>query len=180
MLAGRNAKGETVVPLAYRVAYAFMHREGMRKGEAEGLTWAEVDLTRGLVSLDENKTDRSRSWVLDPGVRKVLERWKTLCGKPKASAPVFPGIKWDKLASYYRADCEAVGIGRARLFQVKANKLRLRAHDMRAFFVTAGMFSGHDALWITAVAVGPRRGKSNTRKCTGRESNPKEQHSLTW
>jgi hypothetical protein len=81
LLAGRNAKGETVVPLAYRVAYAFMHREGMRKGEAEVLAWAEVDLSRGLVSLDENKTDRPRSWVLDPGVRKVLERWKTLSGK---------------------------------------------------------------------------------------------------
>jgi hypothetical protein len=42
-----------------------------------------------------------------------------------------------------------VGIDRARLFQKKENKLRLRAHDMRAFFITAGMFPGRDALWIT-------------------------------
>jgi hypothetical protein len=31
----------------------------------------------------------------------------------------------------------------------RANRLRLRAHDMRAFFVTAAMYAGKDALWIT-------------------------------
>jgi integrase len=36
----------------------------MRKGEAKGLEWPELDLKKGLVSLDENKTDRPRSWVL--------------------------------------------------------------------------------------------------------------------
>jgi integrase len=149
LLAGRNAVGVVVVPLAYRVAYAFLHREGMRKGEAARLTWADVDLVKGLVSLDENKTDRPRSWVLNPGVLRVLERWKNLAPKTKAGDPVVPGIEWDKLAPHYRAHCEAVGIDRARLFQVKANKLRLRAHDMRAFFITAGMFAGRDALWIT-------------------------------
>jgi len=147
LLAGRNAAGEVVVPLAYRVAYAFLHREGMRKGEAARLTWGDLDLTKGLVSLDENKTDRPRSWVLNPGVVRVLERWKPTKAKP--SDAVFPGVKWDKLAPAYRAHCAAVGIDRARLFQSKANKLRLRAHDMRAFFITAGMFAGRDALWIT-------------------------------
>jgi hypothetical protein len=62
---------------------------------------------------------------------------------------VFPGVRWDKLAPIYRAHCEAVGITRARLFEKKTNKLRLRAHDMRALFPTAGMFAGKDALWLT-------------------------------
>jgi integrase len=149
LLAGRNAKGEVVVPLAYRVAYAFLHREGMRKGEAAHLTWGDVDLAKGLVSLDENKTDRPRSWVLDPGVAKVLAAWKKVCGKPASSAPVFREVAWDKLAPAYRTHCEEVGVTRARLFQAKANKLRLRAHDMRAFFITAGVFAGRDVLWIT-------------------------------
>jgi hypothetical protein len=38
VLRGRNDEGRVVVPLGYRVAYAFMHREGMRKGEARRLT----------------------------------------------------------------------------------------------------------------------------------------------
>jgi len=149
LLGGRNDAGEVVVPLGYRVAYAFLHREGMRKGEARCLTWGDVNLGKGIVSLDENKTDRPRSWVLTPGVVRVLERWKKASTKTTAADPVFTGIAWEKLALVYRAHCEAVGIVRERLFQKKANKLRLRAHDMRAFFVTGGMFAGHDALWIT-------------------------------
>jgi len=149
LLDGRNAAGEVVVPLGYRVAYAFLHREGMRKGEAQRLTWGDVDLSKGMVSLDENKTDRPRSWVLAPSVVRVLDAWKNLSKATKASDSVFVGIRWEKLAPVYREHCEAVGIDRARLFQKKANKLRLRAHDMRAFFITAGMFAGRDALWIT-------------------------------
>ncbi len=78
----------------------------------------------------------------------MLERWFEMSpGKP--TDPVFPGIAWDKLAPIFRDHCEAVGIDRARLFEKRANKLRLRAHDMRAFFVTAAMYAGKDALWIT-------------------------------
>jgi integrase len=151
LLAGRSAAGDTVVPLASRVLYAFFHREGMRKGEARALEWPELDLKKGLVSLDENKTDRPRSWVLDPGVLRALVVWHDTLGKPNAER-VFASIpdpSWEKLAALYRGHCEAVGIARARLFQKKENKLRLRAHDMRAFFVTAAMYAGKDALWIT-------------------------------
>jgi len=149
LLAGRPVGGGEPVPLAYRVAYVFLHREGMRKGEAQRLTWADLDLERGMVSLDENKTDRPRSWVLDPGVAKVLAMWRTQAGGKSASGLVFNDIQWDRLASVYREHCAAVGIDRERLFQKKANKLQLRAHDMRAFFITSGMFRGRDALWIT-------------------------------
>jgi hypothetical protein len=53
-----------------------------------------------------------------------------------------------KLAPIYRSHREAAGIKREPLFQKKANKLRLRAHDMRAFFVTAATYAGKDALWM--------------------------------
>jgi integrase len=151
LLAGRNPGGETVVPLAFRILYAFFHREGMRKGEAKALEWTEVDLKKGLVSLDENKTDRPRSWVLGTDVLRVLVVWHETLSKP-AAGRVFaavPDAAWEKLAPIYRGHCAGVGIDRARLFQKKENKLQLRAHDMRAFFVTAAMYAGRDALWIT-------------------------------
>ena len=44
------------VPLVRRLAYGFMCREGMRRGELQRLTWADVDLERGRVDLDINKT----------------------------------------------------------------------------------------------------------------------------
>jgi hypothetical protein len=61
-----------------------------------------MDLAKGLVSLDENKTDRPRSWVLNPGVVRVLERWKKITAAKKGDL-VFPDIAWDKLAPSYRA-----------------------------------------------------------------------------
>ena len=149
LLAGRNEKGEVTVPLPFRVAYAFLHREGMRKSEARALDWS--DIRRGEVALDENKTDRPRSWLLQPATRRMLEVWHVMQGKPK-SGLVFgaiPGPSWERLADLYREHCQAAGVDRERLFTRKANKLRLRAHDMRAFFITAGMFAGYDAMWIT-------------------------------
>jgi integrase len=59
LLIGRDAKGKTVVPLAYRVAYSFLHREGMRKSEVQNLTWADLNLDKGVVSLDLNKTGQA-------------------------------------------------------------------------------------------------------------------------
>ncbi len=149
LLRGRGAAGETVVPLEYRVLYAFMDREGMRKGEARGLARGDINTDKWIVSLDENKTDRPRSWVLAPDVARMLARWLKISPDAKATDPIFTGIQWEQLAAVYRSHCGAVGIDRARLYQRKANKLQLRAHDMRAFFTTAAMFAGRDALWIT-------------------------------
>jgi integrase len=61
LLRGETTGGGDPVPLAYQAVYLLMHREGMRKGEVQQLTWADLDLKRGMVSLDENKTDRPRS-----------------------------------------------------------------------------------------------------------------------
>jgi integrase len=60
------------VPLAHRVLYGLLSREGMRKGEARALRWRDVDLERGAVALDENKTDDPRAWALAPDVAAVL------------------------------------------------------------------------------------------------------------
>ena len=44
------------VPFGYWLLWGFLAREGMPEGEALGLTWDCVDLMRGMVRLDENKT----------------------------------------------------------------------------------------------------------------------------
>jgi hypothetical protein len=61
LLAGRDANGKVVVPLPFRALYGFLHREGMRKGEARALDWASLDLSRGTVDLDENKASTGRA-----------------------------------------------------------------------------------------------------------------------
>jgi hypothetical protein len=66
----------TAVPFGYRLLWGFLAREGMREGEALGLTWNVVDLVRGMVRLDENKTDDPRAWALDPGVAQALRVYR--------------------------------------------------------------------------------------------------------
>jgi len=57
--------GCAAVPLAYRLLWGFLAREGMRSSEAIQLRWGDVDLNDGSVVLDENKSDDPRSvvWV---------------------------------------------------------------------------------------------------------------------
>ena len=50
------------VPLAYRVLYGFLHREGGRRTESALLQWYELDLENEVVQLDENKTEHARWW----------------------------------------------------------------------------------------------------------------------
>src|ERR1019366_144223 len=51
-------------------------REGMRASELATLKWRDVDLERGRVRLDENKTDDPRAWALAPDVVRTLAWWK--------------------------------------------------------------------------------------------------------
>ncbi len=64
-----------LTPLVLRVLFGFLDREGMREGEAMALRRRDVDLERGAVKLDENKTDDPRAWALTPGVTAALKGW---------------------------------------------------------------------------------------------------------
>src|SRR5204862_1813640 len=50
------------VPLCRRVMYAFLHREGSRRGEVGSMQVRDIDLDNRTVSLDVNKTDHARFW----------------------------------------------------------------------------------------------------------------------
>lgn len=56
------------VPVRDRMVYGILAREGLRKGELMALRWDDLDLERGSVRLDANKTDDPRAWALHPGV----------------------------------------------------------------------------------------------------------------
>jgi integrase len=48
------------VPLALRVLFGFLSREGSRTSEAAAMRFIDLDLERGTLTLDENKTDDPR------------------------------------------------------------------------------------------------------------------------
>jgi integrase len=157
------------VPLAYRMLWGFLAREGMRTGEATALTWSTLDLENGCVELDENKTDDPRSWALDPSVCVALKWWRSTRKDEPADALVFrrPDVKetedgiarrgrprssavhnLDRSATMFRAHLAVAGVDRPQLTEHGPNRLRIRAHDLRGVFVTYSFVAGRNERWV--------------------------------
>lgn len=145
------------VPLEYRVFYGFLHREGPRVNEAARLTWSDLDLDRGSLVLDVNKTNDPRAWALSPGVSRGLRAWRTLLAQhgvsTKASDFVFVDMHGERLnenhaAARYREHLLAAGIDRAVLFERTDTRQQIRAHDTRATFVTVSLANGKSEAWV--------------------------------
>jgi integrase len=148
----------TAVPLCWRVLYGFLDREGCRVSEATALDLATADLRRGVVVLDENKTDDPRAGALGPDVVRALRAWvahrEATAGAPlPPSAPLFVDedgkpIGEASLAAQLREHLQAAGVDRASLFQHNETRLRIRAHDLRATFVTLALANGRTETWV--------------------------------
>lgn len=146
------------VALPLRVLFGFMAREGLRPGEAAALQWRDLDLKRGRVQLDENKTDDPRAWNLEPGTTAALERWRELspvrtglddrvfCSESGGTVMRHRrGSKTPELvikAEAYREALTAAGIDRPQLFTDTKVRQPTRIHDLRGLFVTWALASG--------------------------------------
>jgi len=148
------------VPLHYRLLWGFLAREGMREGEALALTWSAVDLTRGAIRLDQNKTDDPRAWPLDVGVLCALRRYKEthrpgaqpgdhVCTDAAGRPLALPGPF--KLPALLRRHLKAIGLHEERpeLFATTAERRRIRVHDLRGTFVTVALANGKSESWIS-------------------------------
>lgn len=135
--------------------YGVLIREGLRVSEALNLTWGALDLEHGVIHLDENKTNDPRDWSLDPGVLAALRIWKKFGKKGhSASDRVFARPDGRTLDRYEAAarlrDClRDAGVTREQLFERSKNRLALRAHDLRASFVTVSLGTGRSEAWVT-------------------------------
>ncbi len=142
------------VPIVRRLFYGFLAREGMRVSEALSLTWADVDLARGVVRLDTTKTDEARSWVMGEDVTRALVAWRKLRGKKADKVPhLFPpaliGRRPTSIARWLREGLELADVHRPELVVPKAGRLLLRAHDLRGSFVTLALATGRPEAWVT-------------------------------
>jgi integrase len=141
------------VPLVRRVFYGVLVREGLRVSEALGLTWPELDLERGVLRLDTNKTDDPRSWVMGEDTARALRACKKLRGgRVKKSPRVFPsallGSRF-RFARQLREELALAGVKRPELTQPKAGRMLLRVHDLRGSFVTLALATGRTEAWVT-------------------------------
>ncbi|WP_169928384.1 tyrosine-type recombinase/integrase [Labilithrix luteola] len=132
------------VDVRYRMLLGFLNREGPRKTEAKLMEWSDFDLENGTVTLDENKTDCPRSWVLDPSVHRALIRWKQIA---KGRGP-FEGLDVQHLGTSLRDWLKASDVKRPQLFKQSDRRIHFRAHDTRSTFVTLALANDRSEAWI--------------------------------
>ncbi len=152
----RRLMAAATIPLCYRLLWGFFCREGMRESEAIGLTWADLDLERGAVRLDVNKTDDPRAWALDPGVVAALQAWRSLRPDEEPGHLVFTDefgrtLRGDALCKLLHKHLRAIGLAdeRPELFTSTAQRLRIRVHDLRGTFVTVSLAQGRSEAWVS-------------------------------
>ena len=137
------------IPLVRRVFYGFLAREGMRESEALALRWTDLDLDKGAVKLDTNKTDDARTWALDPGVCRALVAWRAIRGREeKLKALVFQGLSLSRAAEVFRTDLRLCGVTRPELYETSKNRQPIRVHDLRATFVSLSLANNRTEGWI--------------------------------
>ncbi len=156
----RKLLGSSAVPLAWRMFYGFLAREGPRSGEAASLDVTDVDLERGAVNLDQNKTDDPRTWALSPGVPAALRAWLTLRTKAigetlSPSSPLFVDAAGERvevdshsMARMFRGHLRAAGIDRPALFEHSETRQQIRLHDLRATMITIALSTGRSETWV--------------------------------
>lgn len=149
----RALVGSPGVPLERRLAYGVLAREGLRAEELARLQWRDVDLVRGRVDLDTNKTDDPRSWDLDPGVWRALRVWRErFCAGAQPTDVVFGRdgvpLNLEKFADRFRRDLARAGVTREKLFERSATRQPIRVHDLRATFITTALATGRTETWV--------------------------------
>jgi integrase len=88
-----------------------------------------------------------------PDVLEALKIWRQRFHKSaKADARIFvddsgAGVNVDHLAALLREDLARAGVERSKLFKGSKNRLRIRAHDLRATFITVSLANGRTWEW---------------------------------
>lgn len=145
----------TEVQLPMRLLFGLMAREGMRREEAASLTWSQLDLERGIVTLEEHKTAHvsgARAWKLGDDVRRALTIWRKHFRPHSTIVVCYPNghrIGVNYMAQAFREALQAAGVTRGELYTRSSAKGAIRAHDLRATFVTLSLAIGRSQEWIT-------------------------------
>jgi integrase len=134
------------IALDMRVYYGLLAREGLRSGEGLSLQRRDLDLVRGAIKLDQNKTDDPRAWALDPGVTRALRLFLGTEGEPDDYP--FRHLFTSSAAIRFRKHLELAGVDRAELFARSKARMPIRVHDLRATFITLSLANGKTETWV--------------------------------
>jgi hypothetical protein len=88
-----------------------------------------------------------------PDVVRALRAWWELRGRPGPDDPVFVNPQGERiteqhLADLFREHLRLAGVERPQLFERTAKRRPVRAHDLRATFVTLALATGRTETWV--------------------------------
>jgi integrase len=138
----------TDIPLATRLLYGFLAREGLRLSEALELKWRHLDTEHATIRLERTKTGEARAWALGDGVVRALAAFR---GDATADALVFAGALATgptKAAGVFRSHLKLAGVERAELYERTPHRRPIRIHDLRATFITLALADGRSETWV--------------------------------
>ncbi len=153
----------TTIPLAQRLYIGMACREGPRKGNLSRLEWTDLVLDLnggGVLAFDSTKNADDANWALDPGTAEALRRWRRICPSkrwvfPELAVPTVRNLpRSDRpmnvhhLSKQLRTWLKECGVDRAKLYERGKDRLPLRAHDLRATFVTLALAVGRSETWV--------------------------------
>lgn len=133
----------------FRLFCGILNREGMRLSELWDSEWWQWNLDEGTFLATKTKTGDPRLWALRPDVARAMRLWRD-----RRSDLARPFVEMDeltrreKVAEFFRLALAASGVTRAELFETTEHTGKLRAHDMRATFVTVSLAEGKNETWI--------------------------------
>jgi integrase len=143
----------------YRVFFETALKTGMREGELVALTWGDVDLVNGTISvrasftegkLTTPKNKRSRNADVAAEVVELLGAWWGECGSPEDDVLVFPGsrsgvflhdgvIRWNLYEAMEKAGVLREGpTGEKRTF-----------HSFRHTYAKRALETGRAIFWLS-------------------------------
>jgi integrase len=118
---------------------------GMRQGELLGLTWADVDRSRGVILLEETKGGRRREVPLNGPADAILAR-RAAAGT--ATGLVFKTSSWYAFRAYWEAAVVAAQLDGLHFHDPTAH-VRLLGHAARCHAARAAGPPGHRTLAMT-------------------------------
>lgn len=131
----RDLAGEGKLEPAHANLIRFLVLSGLRRGEALGLRWKDIDQARWIMTFEEHKTDSEGTKVLP--LNQQLQWILAELAKQKISAYVFPGLAPDRPFQ---------GLGKVwERVRTRAKLPGVTPHDLRRTFCTVCNDFGYPA-----------------------------------
>jgi integrase len=129
----------------FRLLFGTLNREGMRVDEALGMRWRNLDRDNGVIAIGTRKNGRAGTWPAAEGTLDALWALRD-CTK---DGPFEKLPQDEKYAARLRKMLLMAGVDRHALHNNEPGRRRLRAHDLRATFVTLALASGRSENWVS-------------------------------